>query len=67
MKIIKIKRCSDCPHNYYDDGGGFTESFRTCEDGRFVLSDLYIEDGESRLIDLDNEIHPKCRLEDADE
>ena len=61
MKVIKVKYCAECPYCTNDNGGGYCEPFIICEKFNIIL-DEYIKD--SRFINLDEEIHPDCKLED---
>ena len=63
MKIIKVKCCQKCPYCHYDNGAGFGEPYFSCEESGIIIDDKIEE--EDRWIEMDREIHPKCRLKDA--
>jgi hypothetical protein len=58
MKVIKVETCSECPYIRHDDGGGHCDAFTICEKYHILLID-------ETHFDINNKIHPDCRLEDA--
>lgn len=62
MKQIKVETCSSCPYKYDDNGGGHCEPFTICDKFNILLDEKYHP--LNRFIELNEEIHPDCKLDD---
>ena len=60
-KVIIVTNCEMCPHSEHDNGGGYCEPFWICNKFKIIL------DSDDVWLDIENEIHEDCKLEDADE